>query len=106
MTAKQLLTDANLHATHWGQRIIAAEETGAFTAQDRDDANNWTTCACSKQDPRIPRNKFGSAPCDNTLRRIGQYFLDCVRADAYTEAAETLIAIERRAAEILADLPA
>jgi hypothetical protein len=105
MTAKQLLTEANLHATHWGQRIIRAEETGAFTGRDASESGEWTTCACGKQDPRIPRYYDGE-PHDGGLMLYGMRFVDYVSANQYTEAADTLIAIEHRAAELLAELPA
>jgi hypothetical protein len=105
MTAKQLLTEANLHATHWGKRIITAEEFHGTTPSDLSDSGEWTTCACGKQDPRIPRTKSG-APIDEYLEELGVAFYQNVCAHRFLEAAETLIAIERRAAEILAGLPA
>lgn len=105
MTAKQLLTEANLHATHWGKRIITAEELHSTTRADINDSGAWPTCACGKQDPRIPRG-LGGAPLDENLEELGVAFYQHVCAHRFFEAAETLIAIERRAAEILAELPA
>jgi len=105
MTAKELLTEANLHATHWGRRIITAEELQGTTPADISDSGEWTTCACGKQNPRIPRTKLG-CPIDKYLEELGTAFYEHVCAHRFLEAAETLIAIEQRAAELLAKLPA
>ena len=62
--AKDLLTQHNLQTSHWGQRIIAAEERGGkFTEEDANDSYDWTTCACGKQDPRglIQRIEFNDS---------------------------------------------
>ena len=111
MTAKEILIQANLQDSHWGQRIIAAEERGNFTLEDSYDSGDWTTCACGTQDPRIPRGVRGT-PLDEVLLDGGLVFSKLI--DVYedgsnwefdfVEAAKTLITIEKRAAEIIVEL--
>jgi hypothetical protein len=102
MSARELLTSAGLHESHWGRRIIAAED-GGFTGREKEDAFSWVTCACGKLDPRIPR--YGSkVPKDQTLTILGSQFYKAVDRDQPLRAAETLIDIEKRAAEILAGM--
>ena len=105
-TAKQLLTGAGLQDSHWGVRIIAAEERGSFGVNDCVDALSWQTCACGKLDPRIPRQTDvnNPAPLDMHLRELGQEFYCHVTDHEFLEAARTLIAIEKRAAEVLAEV--
>lgn len=99
--AKALLTEHNLHNTVWGRIIIAAEERSYFTDEDSDKAGDWTTCACGEQDPLIPRCHNG-CPLDEDLRDLGCYFLDYINDDAFLAAVKTLIAIEKRAGEVMA----
>ena len=78
MKAKQLLEEAGLSETPWGKVIIQAEE-GGFTGKQQIIASQWTTCACGKQDPRIPRDDKGT-PVDAYLARLGISFsrhVDC-----------------------------
>ncbi len=99
-TAKQILTKARLHKSHWGKRIIAAEKRGGFTDKVFYDAMSWTTCACGKQSAKIPRLATGH-PLDNPLRSLGGKFAAEVSANGYPAAARILIAIEKRAAIVL-----
>ncbi len=105
--AEQRLTEHNLHNSHWGKRIIKAERVGGFTFADKLDAHNWTTCACGKQDPRIPRHtdiRVKNMLIDNTLTNLGVRFYADVKEGKYLESANTLIGIEQRSIEILEEL--
>lgn len=48
-TAKEILVFHNLNESHWGKRIIRAENIGEFTTKDRNDSSSWVTCACGKK---------------------------------------------------------
>ncbi len=105
-TAKELLTTAGLQDTHWGERIIAAEDAGRTvpTQEELRDSAEWMTCACGMQDPRIPRDKEGR-PNDTELRELGGQFYGCwFEPTEFVKAAQTLIAIEKRAGEVLAEV--
>lgn len=104
MPARAILEDAGLAGTHWGARIIRAEAEGHFTETDAADASLWPQCACGKADPRIPRSPRGS-PDDFVLYEFGNGFGFAVDANQPLEAARLLVAIERRAAEVVAALP-
>jgi len=93
--AKQILVDAGLENSHWGHRIITAEETNGFTSSDNDDSDSWVTCACGKATPNIPRD--GNIPLDTKLQHLGNYFSNDVYYNNFKEAATTLVAIEERA---------
>lgn len=99
MTAKQYLIDKGLADSHWGKRIIEAEERGEFDVTDQDDAEDWVSCACGRLDG-VARGPYGE-PVDKPLRRRGMTFHECVAMDEFMGAAQTLVAIERRAAELL-----
>lgn len=101
MTAKELLTEAGLHESVWGKRIIDAEASGKFKPSNVKSASEWPTCACGRQDKRIPRSRSG-APHDWPLNQLGKQFYLEVRGNRFIPAAKCLIAIENRAAEILA----
>lgn len=101
-TALEILTDAGLHNSYWGKRIIKAEKRGEFTEGDVKKAGSWTTCACGKQDPRIPRDEEG-APCDVYLWELGLGFNGKVYTHQVVQAARTLVKIEKRAAIVLAN---
>ena len=90
---------------NWHERIGAADKRRGFTFDDVDLAGKWPTCACGEQDPRIPRTGSGrGAPVDKKLRVLGNTFYEAIRGDDFGGARETLAAIERRAAEVLAGL--
>ncbi len=99
MNANQILTEAGLNNSFWGGRIIRAEERGRFTKNDRVKAGDWTTCACGRLDDGISR--YADWPMDVELRYLGIDFTFLVRNDLTTEAADTLIDIEKRAAAVL-----
>lgn len=118
-TAHQKLVEAKLSRTFWGKRIVKAEKEGGFTANDRREAIQWTTCACGKQDPRVPRIKESAdythprkwvsegEPEDYWLSRWGGAFHDdAVKENDYSLASDLLIKIERRAAKIVAKIEA
>lgn len=102
-TAKEILTQANLQHSHWGERIIAAEDRGYFSAEDVDKAMDWITCACGMSDPRIPKDECG-APEDILLDKYGNYFSGWVEDGHFANAATYLVLIEKRAAELVAKL--
>lgn len=103
MTAKELLTNAGLAKTYWGKKIIAAEKRGELDETDYSMSLSWQTCACGKQDARIPRDKYG-CPEDYQLYRLGEDFPRFIRLKEFLDAAQTLVAIEKRAAEILKEV--
>jgi hypothetical protein len=98
--ANKLLVEAGLDNSHWGKRIIIAEERGGFTEDEADMAGSWVTCACGKLDDGIPRDTDGS-PEDFALFELGGLFYSHVSRDAYLSAAKCLIDIEHRAIEVL-----
>ena len=82
---------------------MAAEKRGEFTREDILAAGCWFTCACGRQDAEIPRRP-GGMPEDIQLIKNGARFSDAVYLRRFQEAAHCLIAIETRAAEILAGM--
>jgi len=101
--AHDILHNADLHATHWGQRIIEAEQVGHFGSADIHDAAQWPTCACGKTTANIKREdwKDGSyAPIDAKLLKLGTRFENHVRDNDFATAAQTLVDIEVRASEV------
>ena len=85
---------------HWLDLLESCPGAGvpiAFWAK----AATWVTCACGKQDPRIPRDWVG-APIDEELRNLGEAFPIAVGARDVPLARNILIQIEKRAAELLA----
>lgn len=88
---------------NWHERIKAARERGAFTEGDCKLAREWPTCACGEQDPRIPRNKSGS-PKDDELSDLGNDFTSAIYWSDFPRARRILAQIERRAAEVLAEV--
>lgn len=102
-TAREILKENRLLSSYWGRRIVKAEERGAFNLADKRASGSWTTCACGKQDPLIPRGCFG-APNDSALGFWGVEFCGHVLNDRFPEAASALVKIERRAAEVLREL--
>ena len=86
-----------------------AEGKEPFTQEHRDRAGKWADCACGRQDPRIPRYPSGwpigaNCPIDDMLRHLGGNFSFFVKSDLPEEALETLLKIEKRAAEVLAEV--
>jgi len=114
-TAREILTNAKLGNTHWGRRIIAAERRGAFTSKDNADSRSWQTCACGKQDPRIPRcdpspgrpgdpsMRWDLCPTDSQLAQMGSDFFDAVSFRDFQKAAKLVVGIEARSVEVLAE---
>jgi hypothetical protein len=98
--ARTHLIENGLASTFWGRRIIGAEEKGRFTRDDRDLAEGWTTCACGKSDPRIPRSSSG-IPLDHQMSVNGIRFYRRIFSHNFLEAAQTLVLIERRATELI-----
>ena len=99
-TAKQTLIGAGCDQTYWGKKVIAAEKRGGFTLINVRKASRWTTCACGKQDRRIPTSSVGE-PGDEKLTDYGVEFTTSVITHDFLTAAQTLINIEHRATEIL-----
>lgn len=97
ITAFEVLNEAGLVDTYWGEQIIKAENKGRFTKEDRDKANGWTTCACGNITANIPRLESG-APKDETLQHLGFEFWEAVENHYFVQAARILVRIEIRVA--------
>lgn len=98
-TAATTLLDRGLASSHWGKRVLLAELTGGFTAQDRSMSESWVTCACGLAGKWIERNDLGR-PADFELFNGGMSFNACVTNDNYQGAAFQLARIEARAIEL------
>lgn len=72
----------------------------AFTKEHRAKAASWVTCACGKQDSKIPRNSSG-VPYDNELDDLGSMFYAHIETNSIRSAEETLARIELRAAQVM-----
>ena len=99
----EMLEDAGLQDTFWGKRIIEAAERGEFTKKDDYGSSSWVTCACGKCSTKIEKEDWSNEPKDFELNRLGRRFgiyASSYNGSAY-KAAETLVAIERRAAALL-----
>ena len=92
----------SLKNSFWGGRIEAARKRGMFNGKDCDLAHDWTTCACGKQDAKIPRHSPGY-PTDTRLFNLGVKFFSCIERNDFDLAESTLLKIEKRASEILAE---
>lgn len=90
---------------NWHERIDRAEKRKYFSKKDIDLALEWPTCACSEQDPRIPRTGDGQ-PLDDWLNRLGAEFACDVNDGDFQEARITIAAIEARATELLKEIAA
>lgn len=104
MSALDILTDAGLNDTHWGQRIINAERRGHFNAHDVSDSACWVTCACGKLDLWVQKCEKTFAPSDPKLYRLGALFYLDVRDHHFVKAAETLVAINSRTTELYKEM--
>jgi len=102
VTAKSLLVAAGLDETLWGKRIIQIERTGIVPIEWGEEARDWQTCACGRQDERIPRYEDGE-PLDEQLSASGAWFPLYLQSNI-VEAARCLIRIEKRAAEVLKEV--
>jgi hypothetical protein len=102
VTAEQVLVEAGLEKTFWGRIIIDAENNDEFDEADVNNAGDWTTCACGQQDSRLHRT--GGIPLDSYLQDYGYKFNYAVNHNNFVLAAETLVDIEDRAAELLSRL--
>lgn len=96
---------------YWHKAIEDARKFGYFTSFAKQKSESWVSCACGELDERIPRGRsFGdreikAAPKDNILYHLGSDFMVEVCDNNFDAAESTLAAIEKRAAEILAELP-
>lgn len=95
-------------ATKYWTRVIArAKERkkagkDPFTRGQVDRAAcSWTTCACGKQDPLIPRRGWDGKPEDFLLTKAGIEFGSAVEDQNPVRAGLLLARIEKRAAEVL-----
>lgn len=85
----------------WRQIIATARRRkGGFTGLECEKAADWVTCACGRQDPRIPRGGMG-VPMDDELTRLGIVFSRAVAVQNFDLAEETLRRIDDRAAIVL-----
>ena len=100
MNAEQILKEHGLHASHWGKRIIAAEQKDVFNSDDVEDSSRWVTCACGKITQSIPRVGMSNAPKDERLLSLGEAFYEGILEQEYILVAKTLINIEKRAIEV------
>lgn len=85
---------------YWWGVIERAKKRGSFLASEKAKAVGWTTCACGKQDARIPRHDIGD-PKDIPLRALGLRFCTAVNGNLVDMAGMILLAIEKRASEVL-----
>jgi hypothetical protein len=102
-TAKEILKENRLLSSYWGRRIVKAEERGYRNKTDALKASSWQTCACGRQDDRIPRDDEG-VPMDSALSDLGCSFYVHILNNRFDFAAQTLVKIERRAAEVLREV--
>jgi hypothetical protein len=103
-TAKEILREHRLLPSYWGRRIVKAEERSRFAEKDARHSASWQTCACGRQDERIPRDDHEGAPIDEELQDLGYAFYSFVLQHNPRGAANTLVKIERRAAEVLREV--
>lgn len=66
-------------------------------------SQNWITCACGNQCNIIPRSDTGE-PDDEILSEQGLRFMEFVGREEYDKAIECLDIIEKRSAELIAEL--
>ncbi len=90
---------------YWTKVIEEARERHAtgvppFTTEQKALSWEWVTCACGKQDSRIPRNEEGE-PLDDELDNLGNEFYAAVDDDDIDKAEKYLAKIELRSAQIL-----
>ena len=107
--AHKLLKAHNLDKSAWGIRIVESEGNTFFSLVDRFESDDWITCACGEQDPRLHRKRdtnigIKDSPLDNKLYKYGMDFTDAVHADNFLEAAQILVKIEERAAQLLSKM--
>lgn len=111
MKTTEILESNGLRDTHWGKIIAQAGKQGCvFAKANVSEAARWTTCACGRQSPNLPRHMdpetsaYGR-PKDKDLSSLGMRFYHNIKGNLPRKAAETLVEIERKAAEIIgADL--
>ena len=75
-----------------------------FTKDNVRLAEDWVTCACGKQDWRIPRfvrSYQNGSPVDSEMQRWGMDFMVSVRGQDPNKAGEALAQVERRAIELI-----
>ena len=94
MSAKEILEKEDLHNTYWGKIIIRAAKTDELSDEAIEDANNWQTCACGKA-------RVSGPPVDTKLRNLGYRFPLVLEDGDWEQAAELIVAIEKRAKEVL-----
>ena len=84
------------------QNAIKRQAAGKepFTLSNREKAATWITCACGRQDSRIPLRESG-APEDDLLTTWGCQFTSAVRRQLPMMALHRLHWIELRAAELI-----
>lgn len=104
MKAIDILKQAKLQNTYWGERISDAEHRGHFFSDDIYASKSWVTCACGKATHEVafhenPEGEFVE-PKDKELLELGKTFYDKVAAQDMEGAAYTLVAIEKRAAKL------
>lgn len=90
---------------YWWKAIEDAKKRGHFTGAQIAMSADWQTCACGKQDKRIPRggNHWNeSAPDDDALAQLGLDFCNAIESGEPFLASDILSKIETRAAQILA----
>ena len=71
MKTLKILKKANLQDTYWGKKIIAAEKRGYFTQSNKNQSEEWVTCACGRLTHDIPRTARFRAPMDIILADLG-----------------------------------
>jgi hypothetical protein len=95
-TAVQILTNANLHNTQWGKRIIEADENGGFSYEANDLANWYITDVNGSIEDWIELVNDDGEPADAVMYILTDHLVDCIFAKNYTGAANALIAVSTR----------
>ena len=101
MSAKEILEKDDLHNTYWGKIIIQAAKTGEISDVVFGDASDWQMCACGKAQAHIEViDTVHREPVDAELRSLGHKFTSAIITGAWEQAAELIVAIEKRAREV------
>lgn len=101
--AREILDAGGIPADTYWYQAITGEDFGSGSQKLK--ASDWVTCACGERSSRFERytNHYGvvmSQPVDNMLTGYGLYFHAHVVDKERCQAAQTLVAIEKRVQEL------
>ena len=95
-TAKEVLVEAGLDKSHWGIRVIDAENIGFFTVTDKEDVTDWFSYPCGMLNENIGR-AWDDEPLDDELMDCSGKFFRAVKGSPdCIEAALALVKIVKR----------